>query len=81
MYVLLLKRDRIVVPISLCREMLNKLHDSHLDIDKCMSRAQQSVFWPGLRAQLHDKIAKCGVCNRHRNKQSKEPLQPHDVPD
>jgi len=39
-----LKGDRIVTPASTREEMFNKLHESHLGIDKCMSRAQQSVF-------------------------------------
>lgn len=78
---LLLKGDRIVIPASMRADTIDKLHESHLGIDKCISRAQQSVFWPGLRTQLQDKIAKCEVCNKHRNKQVKEPLKPHDVPD
>ena len=41
---LLLYRDRIIIPNCLRKDILNKIHQGHLGIDKCNRRARQSVF-------------------------------------
>ena len=38
--------NRIVVPIDLRRQFLNKLHDSHLGIAKTKLMARTLVYWP-----------------------------------
>ena len=38
--------NRIVVPIGLRRQFLNKLHDSHLGIAKTKLMARMLVYWP-----------------------------------
>ena len=40
---LLLRGDRIVIPLSLQSEILGKLHCGHQGITKCRERARQSV--------------------------------------
>ena len=40
---LLLMGNRIVIPVSLQPEMLDKLHIAHQGMHKCWQRAQQSV--------------------------------------
>jgi hypothetical protein len=45
---------------------------------------EQGIVYFGqvlITKQIQDKVAKCQVCNRYRNKQVKEPLMPHQVPD
>ena len=77
----LLKGDRLITPYALRPEMVDKIHSSHLGMEKCLNRARDCLFWPGITEQIQDKVAKCQVCNRYRNKQVKEPLIPHQVPD
>ena len=57
--------------------MREKIHGSHLGLEKCLSRARQGLFWPN----ISKKVASCGVCNKYRNYQAKEQLLPHPVPD
>ena len=38
--------NRIMVPIGLKRQFLNKLHDSHLGIAKTKLMARTLVYWP-----------------------------------
>ena len=78
---LLMKGDRLITPSSLRREMLGKIHSSHLGVEKCINRARETVYWPGVREQIKEKVAKCEICNKCRNCQIKEPLLPHPVPD
>ena len=78
---LLMKGDRLITPSSLRREMLDKIHSSHLGVEKCINRARETVYWPGVCEQIKEKVAKCEICNKYRNCQMKEPLLPHPVPD
>ncbi|XP_028413681.1 uncharacterized protein K02A2.6-like, partial [Dendronephthya gigantea] len=77
---LLMKGDRLITPSSLRTEMLDKIHSSHLGMEKCLNRARDCLFWPGITKQIQKKVEKCQTCNRYRNKQVKEPLMPHEVP-
>ena len=59
---LLLFDDRIVVPLALQKETLDKIHEGHQGIDRCRVRAKSAVWWPGLSKQLIQKIQQCHVC-------------------
>ncbi len=77
---LLTKGDRLITPPGLRTEMLDKIHSSHLGMEKCLHRARDCLFSPGMTKQIQEKVEKCQICNRYRNKQVKEPLMPHQVP-
>lgn len=78
----ILKGERILVPKSMHREMLDKIHNiSHLGVHKCLRRAREIVFWPGINGQIKEKVAKCEICNEFRNAQAKQPMKPHEIPD
>ena len=77
-----MKGERIVVPKSMQKEMLDKIHNmSHLGVQKCLRRAREIVFWPGINGQIKDKVAMCEICNEFRNSQAKQPLKPHEIPE
>ncbi|XP_023814982.1 uncharacterized protein K02A2.6-like [Oryzias latipes] len=77
---LLLKRGRIVIPQALRMDMLHRIHEDHLDIEKCKRRARESVFWPGINNDIETFISKCETCQKHRSKQSKEPMVVSELP-
>ena len=76
-----MKNKRIVIPNSLRKEMLEKVHYDHAGIEKCRSRARDVMYWPGINTDISDMISKCTVCNDHRNRNQKEPMIPHELPD
>jgi len=43
---IILKGDKIVIPVSLRKEMLEKIHTSHLGVVECKQRARDVLFWP-----------------------------------
>ena len=51
----------------------------HLGVQKCLSRAKASVWWPGMTGQLKRKIQECRECREHLV-QRKEPLIPSKLP-
>ncbi|KAL7833199.1 hypothetical protein SRHO_G00302170 [Serrasalmus rhombeus] len=58
----LLRGERIVIPVSLHVDILNKLHEGQLGLTKCRERAKQSVWWPGLSKELQRLIENCDTC-------------------
>jgi hypothetical protein len=77
---LLLHGNRIVVPASLQKETLQKIHQGHQGIQRCRQRANTSVWWPGLSDQIKDLVQQCHQCARE-NTPHKEPLIPTALPD
>lgn len=76
---LLMKGSRLFIPPELRRRVLSLAHDStHLGQVKTKELLRQSMFWPGMNAEIVDKIAKCDVCVKHRV-QHPEPLLPTRV--
>ena len=53
---LLFKGEQIIVPVSLPKEMLQKLHEGHLGRDKCLTTAREVFFWPGMSSQIIDMV-------------------------
>lgn len=78
---LIFKGNSLVVPKTLRNEMLNRIHYSHLGINKCIKLAEESLFWPGMKNQIKQKISNCHVCLTYSNSQNREVLKPHDIPD
>lgn len=77
---LLLRDNRIVIPHSLRPEILRRLHEGHLGIEKCKRRARTAVYWPGINKDIENMIGTCETCNKYQNKQAKEPMLVQDFP-
>ena len=78
---LIFKVERVVIPSSMRAEVLKKVHETHLGIEKCKARARASLYWPGMTNDIEEMIAKCPTCAKFKPRNKKEPLMPHDVPD
>ena len=63
---LLMKGNRLVVPLTMRIDVLEKLHDAHQGITKCRERAKASVWWPGLSHQLEEVVKQCPTCIKER---------------
>ena len=74
----LLKGTRIIIPNNLRPDMLSRIHEGHLGIEKCKRRARQSVYWPKMNRDIELTVGSCSVCQTHRYKQQKEPLNEHN---
>ena len=46
----LYKGEKVVLPKSLRKAMLQKIHESHLGVVKSKSRAREILYWPNIRA-------------------------------
>ena len=77
----ILKRLRVVVPQTLCKEYLRQLHKGHPGIDATKRRAREIVYWPSLMLDIDSDVGSCQPCNSARPHQQKEPLLIHPVSD
>ena len=59
---LLLRGSRMVIPTSMRAEILEKIHSGHQGMMKCQQRAKDSVWWPGIRKEIDEKVSKCSIC-------------------
>ena len=56
--------ERVVVPPSLRKEVLETLHSAHQGIRMMTQRAMTSVFWPGITNQIKEMRERCECCDR-----------------
>ena len=77
---LLMRGSRIIIPASMRRSILDKVHTGHQGISKCRERARQSIWWPGLSKQLEELVKSCPDCYRVQ-KQRAQPLVPSVFPE
>ncbi|PIK38385.1 hypothetical protein BSL78_24770 [Apostichopus japonicus] len=59
---LIIKGDRIVVPKTMQKDILRKLHEAHQGITKCQLRAKASVFWHSINRDIEDMVKECHLC-------------------
>ena len=59
---LITKGARLLIPSTLRKKVLEHIHDGHLGIEKCMLKARDSVFWPGISNDICETVEKCGIC-------------------
>lgn len=61
--------------------MLDKIHESHLGIVKCKSRARDVMFWIGMAQDIEDRVKFFEICAKHQNVNAKEPMIMPEIPD
>nr|XP_034840382.1 uncharacterized protein LOC117996432 [Maniola hyperantus] len=78
---ILFRNNRVVIPTSLRKDMLKRIHEGHMGVEKCQRRARDVMWWPGMSTDIQHTVQACDTCQRHRAANPREPLQPHPVPD
>jgi len=57
---IILKGSFIYVPLSIRNEILEKIHEGHMVINKCIDRA--NVWWPGISRDIKQYVSECETC-------------------
>ena len=78
---LLFKDERVVVPKTLRRAMIGKIHESHQGVVKSKQRARAVLFWPNMNAEIEEAVSLCSICQEYRKSQAHESMIPHPIPD
>ncbi|XP_063951721.1 uncharacterized protein K02A2.6-like [Lytechinus pictus] len=77
---ILFKGQKVIIPMALRSMMVEKVHRSHLGIEACIRRARDTLFWPGMAAQVREKVEQCPTCNSMKPKQQKETMMSAEIP-
>ena len=62
------------------QEVLKRLHQAHMGIEKTKLRARATVFWPGINKQIEDMVKSCETCLENQKKQTKETMIRSEIP-
>ena len=71
--------SRIYIPRAERSVVLDKIHAGHLGETKCIARAAEVIWWPGMTAEIRSLVKGCPVCTEFRRVQ-REPLLPTPFP-
>ena len=78
---LLFRGDKLVVPETLRKRMLQTLHCNHQGIESTLWRVRKIIYWPNMKSDIKCFISNCETCASYSTRQQKETLISHDVPD
>lgn len=73
--------DRIVIPHSLRKKVLDIIHQGHQGITKCRERARTTVWWPRMGKEIQSLVSSCAICLQKQPSHSREPMKPSTPPD
>ena len=73
--------DRPLIPVSLRPEVMEHLHAAHSGSTTMMSRAAQSIFWPGMKQDITATRAHCISCTKSAPSNPSQPPHPPTQPD
>ena len=62
---LVLKGHRLIIPHTLRKSMLSLVHQGHLGTEKCLPRAKDCLFWPGISKDIKELTSNCSTCSIH----------------
>lgn len=73
------KDQRCLIPKNMRTKILDKIHYTHLGLNKCIKLAEESVFWPTMKNEIKTTVENCVLCQKFSNSQPAEPLHPHEI--
>ena len=77
---LIFKGERVVVPQSCIGELLRRIHNSHLGVKGCLSRARECLYCPVMTGDIKNHVFTCEACREYERSQTKETLMSHETP-
>ena len=77
---IILKGERVLVPPSMRKEMLERIHQGHMGIEKLKRRARDVLYWPGMNSQINDMVTRCSIFLEHQSKNNKTLMIPSQIP-
>jgi hypothetical protein len=75
------RSSKILVPQKLRKVMIERLHLQHSGIENTINLAKDNLFWPGMRAEISEKVQNCDICTRNSDNQQKESMNSVKIPE
>ncbi|XP_047484153.1 uncharacterized protein K02A2.6-like [Penaeus chinensis] len=77
---LVIKGSKFVIPASMQKIVLDRIHEGHQGITKCQLRAKDCVYWISINRDIEDLVQQCSICQETSRSHTKETLIPHELP-
>lgn len=77
---ILLKSNKIIIPASLQRGILEELHASHQGVEKTRLRARSVLYWVGMNKDIEDIVLNCHTCQKYQASIPAESIHQHEIP-
>lgn len=74
------KGTQLMVPQSMHKEMLRKIHANHFGAESNIRMAREVLFWPGMRKSIQDMCDACGTCAQYGTTAPKKPMRSLPIP-
>ena len=75
-----MKGSKIIVPTQCRSGLLDKLHYSHLGIDKTKLRARHFIYWPGINRDIVIIVKTCETCQENGKRNNEDPALAREIP-
>lgn len=72
--------NKLVVPRSMRKEFLAKLHIAHQGINSCQNKAKRNLYWANINTDIKDFVNSCKICHKFQKSNVKEDMIPHKIP-
>ena len=59
---LVFKGEHLVAPQGLRAEVKKDIHVLHAGVEGCLRQARESIYWPGMNAELRHWTSTCEPC-------------------
>ena len=69
----------MVVPVEVRPDIVVRLHSSHQGIQSTLRRAQDVVYWPGMKKDIEKAVKRCAVCEENAPALPKEECRAHEI--
>ena len=73
---IILRGERILIPTSMPKEMLERIHQAHIGKEKSRRRARDVLHWPVIGSEIQENISRCSICQQHQKQNEMEPMIP-----
>ena len=69
-----------MIPSSMQKDVLHKLHSAHQGMDRMKRQARQTCYCPQMNTQIENMAEKCSECLKLKPSKPVEELAPRPVP-
>lgn len=59
---LIYKGRQLVIPTEMCATYVKKVHEGHVGAEAAVRRAQEVMYCPNMRQDIHTHVSACQTC-------------------